>query len=723
LYAHNTGPVVVVWLNAVTIIAWLKSKTHDGQGGFMHPDWWLWIAGQLGVALLWSPWLLSRFVQLQGANSALNTPPQFGFQLLSQMWQALWTGPWAMVGREQIIVVMAGLLFLAALFILPWRTSGARWLMLHLVILTGGLILGLWVIGNEMHGRYLVMVAPLLLIAMCGGLSYLNSTYLRNGLIMLSLLVFILAVHFSTQNPAYGHDDARGMVQYYADNLTAEDSVLAWSYADRYDLAYYWGRLDVQAMRITLPEGADLETVLPLLPRSGDVALNVWYTQRADFRGMMACVLGHGTPNLPEEFTVNGMSNQLYRSPVPALSQLRPVEVTLADNGSPIARLTAVGDFPAFTADQGLCLPIQMTILQDIDVDLKAALVITNDLGWEVARTDAIFATANQRTSSQLSPGEMLMAYPLLRLPYGAPAGDYAVRLRVYDEVDETSGYDFALPGSLPPIKNWLIGTWRVLPGADWSQVNHDTDLPVRSNLAVSENLILIAHNLIQQTVRNGDRLRLALLWQGGEPLPELVLAAEDGSWHVKVPSNGRSSGNTIALDWREVQMPLDAKAGAAELRLDDGTVIAQLVVEVLPALYTPPEFGAPVGIEFPGVGTLLGYTPEHTSFDRNEPIPVTLVWLADETVARDYTVFVQLIVEDRVVAQSDAVPAQGSRPTSGWRTGEYIIDQHYLSFHEDAIAGEARLIAGLYDAATGERVRLDLGEDAVTLAEELVVR
>ena len=79
------------------------------------------------------------------------------------------------------------------------------------------------------------------------------------------LLLFAFDL-IAAQNPDYQHDDARAMVQYYADHLTADDSVIAWSYADRYDLAYYWDRLGVQARRVTLPEGADLDAVLPLLP-------------------------------------------------------------------------------------------------------------------------------------------------------------------------------------------------------------------------------------------------------------------------------------------------------------------------------------------------------------------------------------------------------------------------------------------------------------------------
>jgi hypothetical protein len=86
--------------------------------------------------------------------------------------------------------------------------------------------------------------------------------------------------------------------------------------------------------------------------------------------------------------------------------------------------------------------------------------------------------------------------------------------------------------------------------------------------------------------------------------------------------------------------------------------------------------------------------------------------------------VFVQLLGKNgQVIAQSDAIPAQGSRPTTGWRAGEYLVDPHQVAFHADAIAGAARLIVGMYDATTGERVMLPQGWSAYPLAEGLLVR
>ncbi len=55
LYAHNTGPVVVIWLNSVTLIAWIA---------YRRPGWRVWIVGQIGVGLLWLPYFLTRFVLL-----------------------------------------------------------------------------------------------------------------------------------------------------------------------------------------------------------------------------------------------------------------------------------------------------------------------------------------------------------------------------------------------------------------------------------------------------------------------------------------------------------------------------------------------------------------------------------------------------------------------------------------------------------------------------------
>ncbi len=716
LYAHNTGPVAALWLNAAALLAWLYP---DRAGRKRVPDLRVWFAGQALVALLWSPWFIARFLLLNEANSAVTAAPVLNLDFFSRLWQAVWAGSWLLVGREPVINMLSAGLFVLALALIPWRKPAARWLIVHVLLLTGGLIIGLLVLGNEIHGRYLVMIVPLLLVAVGGGVGTRPGWSLRIMMAAVVVLVFGVAVHLNTTNPAYQHDDARGMVQYYADSLTANDTVLAWSYADRYDLWYYWDRLGVKASRVTLPEGADLDTVLPLLPKSGDVALNVWYTQRADYRGMMGCLLGHGTINPPEEFTVYGMSTLLYRSPALGLPVERPMDAV-----SDVARLVTVGSVPETTADTAVCLRVPVILLQNRKADLKAALVVHNTLGWEIARADAVFADAAQRTSSHLPRGSVVTAYALLRLPVGAPPGKYPLFLRVYDETANPSGYDWSRPDERP-VKDLPLGDWRAA-GSDWSQVNRQADLPVLADVPVGDSLRLLAHDQTGGRLRNGDSLRLTLLWQGGGMLPDLTLAGEGRALAIPALSpnpSGRGASNRI-LDWREAVIPADMPGSEAELRLPDGRVIARYTIEVIPVLTEAPAFDTAIQADFSGVGSLVGFTLNSGSFDRSQPVPITLVWQAAQAAGTSYTVFVQLVSsEGRVIAQSDAMPAQNQRPTTGWRAGEYIVDEHQLTFHADARPGPARLIAGLYDAATGERLPLDGGTDSVTLAENILIR
>jgi hypothetical protein len=358
--------------------------------------------------------------------------------------------------------------------------------------------------------------------------------------------------------------------------------------------------------------------------------------------------------------------------------------------------------------------------------DLKVALIVKNSLGWEIARGDAIFSRADQKTSTQLAPGETLEAYPLARLPYGAPPGDYTVELRVYDET-ALSGYDVLSAAGAPGGKDLSIGAWRVLPGADWQAVQPEHTLtPV--NLVAGAGMTLLAQSMpVADAIpaTNGGIVQLAMLWQGQGALPELQLAAEDGSWSVQVPPFSRALHDAISLDWRETRVPANAHSGPATLTLLDGTALARYAVTALPGLFEAPPFATAVGAKLRGAGELLGFTMDQQTVSRSQPVSVTLVWHAgDVTPEAGYTVFVQLVGQDgKPIAQSDAIPALGQRPTTGWRPGEYVVDTHTLTFHSDAAAGPARLIAGLYDAKTGKRVLLADGSDAVTLMTAVDVR
>ena len=60
---------------------------------------------------------------------------------------------------------------------------------------------------------------------------------------------------------------------------------------------------------------------------------------------------------------------------------------------------------------------------------------------------------------------------------------------------------------------------------------------------------------------------------------------------------------------------------------------------------------------------------------------------------------------DGELVAQSDGPPRAGTYPTSIWDAGERVVDERVLVLPPDLPAGRYRLLAGLYDPATGTRL------------------
>ena len=84
-----------------------------------------------------------------------------------------------------------------------------------------------------------------------------------------------------------------------------------------------------------------------------------------------------------------------------------------------------------------------------------------------------------------------------------------------------------------------------------------------------------------------------------------------------------------------------------------------------------------------------------------------------------DLTAFLHLIGPDgQLVAQHDKAPLDGFYPTSAWTPGTILTDTYALQLPATLAPGRYRLVAGWYDAATGERMLTEEGNDAAILAE-----
>ncbi|MFC2029913.1 hypothetical protein ACFLWA_04195 [Chloroflexota bacterium] len=128
------------------------------------------------------------------------------------------------------------------------------------------------------------------------------------------------------------------------------------------------------------------------------------------------------------------------------------------------------------------------------------------------------------------------------------------------------------------------------------------------------------------------------------------------------------------------------------------------------------PEDAIRLDIDFGGQIRLLGAVSDRTAVHPGEVLPLTLYWQAVGPVERDYLVFVHLLGEhERVIAQRDASPGLGARPTSGWAPNQIVVDPHLVALPGPAYTpDEAVWEVGLYDAETGRRLpRVDGGDQA----------
>ncbi|MFC2030293.1 glycosyltransferase family 39 protein [Chloroflexota bacterium] len=104
---------------------------------------------------------------------------------------------------------------------------------------------------------------------------------------------------------------------------------------------------------------------------------------------------------------------------------------------------------------------------------------------------------------------------------------------------------------------------------------------------------------------------------------------------------------------------------------------------------------------------TLLGYEVDRPEVEPGELLWVTLCWEGRTEVDEDLTLFVQLLVEnDLIAAQKDTYHGLGTYPTSLWPVDARFCERYPLRVADTVPAsGPSSVLAGLY-RSTGERLQ-----------------
>ncbi len=98
--------------------------------------------------------------------------------------------------------------------------------------------------------------------------------------------------------------------------------------------------------------------------------------------------------------------------------------------------------------------------------------------------------------------------------------------------------------------------------------------------------------------------------------------------------------------------------------------------------------------------------------------LQVTLRWLPAQSSVAPLNSFVQALDAQTgaLLAAWDGAPQAGFAPTTGWQPGQVVEERVALALPGDGPPPSVRLIAGLYDPATGQRLATSDGADFVTL-------
>lgn len=700
LYTHNLGVPLVAWasVTAALILLWRR----DWRGLMA------WIIAQALVGLLYIPWLLTQ----TPSGTPLNTPPRIGLTLVRDIWYSYFLPVLGQLrGAENVLLDALGILtiiiiafalirrivpLIPPLYLVERGLGGEvkprhgvslqtpvpppyevgrglgggdafphfAFLLSQTILLPAFTVALILAAHIDFHPRYFIAAVPATLILIAAIYQLPATSYRLPALFLLitTITISALSIHAINTTRAYQHDDFAGLAAYYAD-LPA-DSVILMPFGTEPALqTYFAGRLGITARFVNLPlysdESAAIAAINQLIAEGvKQVEFVTWFQLPADERGMYPCLLTAASSHVDEPRTFYGLMTQRY-------TLEKSLDFAALD-AQPRYANAALDESMYRSSTAGICLRTTWTGTGN-SAQVQAALF--NPLGAEIARVDASIAPADPLNPRDFS------AYHVLHLPEAAPELDYELGLTLYDAI-QPSGYDLLTESGNPAGKMYRL-----------PEAVHAAGSPYTGDAAALPLLLDDGTNGTFK-LESGGALDVTVLVPGG--LENADLRVEGSTWGT---AYGVNSPDDPLLTWTRFRTQ-PGTSGQLTLYLDQ-TELARYELVNVPRIFEQPYFDRPIGVEFPGVGTLEGVfiTPD------GEALQVALVWKAAQPTQASYTVFVQAFDADgNMLAQSDRMPVEDTRPTTSWVSGEYLVDQHRLTF--PAGSAPAYLIAGFYDAA-----------------------
>jgi len=396
LYTHYMAVFALGYLNAL-VPGWLG----------MRQRWEAlkrWLGVQAVVALAVSPWVSAAVLQMGEHQPEAAGPPGL-MAFVADTWHFFNAGVLGGASGDPAFAALSTALAvtLAGAFLVLIRMDRARGadalLLAHtLVPLAGVFVLAQFRPG--LHPRYVVLLATPLYILAARAIRVLawGRPWQRPLGVILALLVggtFLLGLRLLYFDPRFQKDDVRSVAAYLAETAGLDDVIL-FDHADQAFDYYYRGAAPVHVLEVGEKETADIAPALAEVVQGKRQVFTVkWRQGQTDRRGIIPFLL-ELSGRLRDEEVFPGFWVRSYALEHPVIApELAPIA---ADFGA--VQVTGVFYETAAPADNAMAVAMRWHLLQMTQRAYKAAIVLQDGAGREIARDDRFLLDGHGRPTS-----------------------------------------------------------------------------------------------------------------------------------------------------------------------------------------------------------------------------------------------------------------------------------------------------------------------------------
>jgi hypothetical protein len=487
---------------------------------------------------------------------------------------------------------------------------------------------------------------------------------------------------------------------------------------------------DVNSKKILTP---DKVQIAPLLPGIKGVRIG-------------PIVVGRATTSGPTQLG----DKQNLAAPGDFGEYMRLLDFALSDDeaartgrpGKPLERGVEAGSWK-LNAGESVHLDLLWQALKTPSNNLviTARIIDADGRYWSVRDSQPAdgFSPTSLWTSGQSVRDQMNIA-----VPAEIPPGSYKLELAV---IEWSVPLQVKTDNLQQKTTSLQLGSIYVMPSVRMTDAQKVT-VQHQNTIPLLDNLSMLGYGLSRPEAEPGEALQVDVVWLALKEIPSdlsVDLALIDSEGQTQAEWKGKLTGEVYPTSkWRQgeiirgrytLNIPPATPDGNLHLavRLTDNNDQHLKELELTTINVQGPKrvFSAtpkiPLVKEYPNGISLVGYnlsTDNSEGDDKGittrpgDTLAVVPYWRTTTTVTKNYTVFVQILnSEGKLVAQNDAMPQSGKRPTTSWISNEIVIDEHDVGLPANLPAGNYTIICGMYDATSGKRLSLADGSDHLKLA------